>query len=168
MIVEMIMNLRIRTALVTLLSLTFAAGASAQLVQKKALNLESAKKIAAAAEKEAADAKLTMVIAILDDGGNLLYLERMDETQIGSIEVAQQKARSAVSFKRPTKAFEDALAGGRTAILKLPGAMPVEGGLPLIVDGKIVGAIGCSGGTSQQDGVVAKAGVDALMKMVGH
>ena len=162
------MNLRIRTALATLLSLTFAAGASAQLVQKKALNLESAKKIAAAAEKEAADAKLTMVIAILDDGGNLLYLERMDETQIGSIEVAQQKARSAVSFKRPTKAFEDALAGGRTAILKLPGAMPVEGGLPLIVDGKIVGAIGCSGGTSQQDGVVAKAGVDALMKMVGR
>jgi len=168
MIVETTMNMRIRPVLVALISLAFATGASAQLVQKKALNLEIAKQIAAAAEKEAASAKLTMVIAILDDGGNLIYLERMDETQIGSIEVAQQKAHSAVSFKRPTKVFEDAVAGGRTAILKLPGAIPVEGGLPLIADGKIVGAIGCSGGTSQQDGVVAKAGADALMKIAGH
>jgi uncharacterized protein GlcG (DUF336 family) len=140
----------------------------AQLADKKALTLQAAKQIAAAAEKEAAANKLTMVIAILDDGGNLMYLERMDDTQIGSVEVAQQKARSAVAFKRPTKAFEDAVAGGRTAILKLPGAMPVEGGLPLLVDGKIIGAIGCSGGTSQQDGVVAKAGADALAKMSGH
>jgi len=84
------------------------------------------------------------------------------------VEVAQQKARSAVSFKRPTKAFEDALAGGRTAILRLPGALPVEGGVPLVVDGKVIGAIGCSGGTSQQDGVAAKAGADALAKMLGH
>jgi glc operon protein GlcG len=158
----------IRTALVALIVLAFAADARAQLVQKKALNLGIAKQIAAAAEKEAADAKLTMVIAILDDGGNLIYLERMDETQIGSIEVAQQKAHSAVFFKRPTKVFEDAVAGGRTAILRLPGAIPVEGGLPLMADGKIVGAIGCSGGTSQQDGVVAKAGADALMKIVSH
>lgn len=156
------------TAGLVSMSLLFVAGAFAQLATKKALTLEIAKQIAAAAEKEAAGSKLTMVIAILDDGGNLIYLERMDDTQIGSIEVAQQKARSAVSFKRPTKAFEDALAGGRTAILRLSGAVPVEGGLPLIVDGKIVGAIGCSGGTSQQDGVVAKAGVDALAKIVGH
>jgi uncharacterized protein GlcG (DUF336 family) len=156
------------TAGVVSMSLLFVAGAFAQLATKKALTLEIAKQIAAAAEKEAAAGKLTMVIAILDDGGNLIYLERMDETQIGSIEVAQQKARSAVSFKRPTKVFEDAVAGGRTAILKLPGAIPVEGGLPLMVDGKIVGAIGCSGGTSQQDGVVAKAGADALSKMLGH
>jgi glc operon protein GlcG len=159
------MNIWIRTALAALTALAFAVGASAQLAQKKALTLEAAKAIAAAAEKEAASNKLTMVIVILDDGGNLIYLERMDETQIGSIEVAQQKARSAVAFKRPTKVFEDAVAGGRTAILKLAGAIPVEGGLPLIVDGKIVGAIGCSGGTSQQDGVVAKAGADALLKM---
>src|SRR4051794_2136835 len=118
------MNVKIRTTFVALLALSFAAGGSAQLVQKKALNLEIAKQIAAAAEKEAAGAKLTMVIAILDDGGNLIYLERMDETQIGSIVVAQEKAHSAVAFKRPTKAFEDAVVGGRTAILKLPGAMP--------------------------------------------
>ena len=158
-----------RTTLSILIALTLGAGAAtAQLADKKALTLEAAKQIAAAAEKEAAGSKLTMVIAILDDGGNLIYLERMNETQIGSIEVAQQKARSAVSFKRPTKVFEDAVVGGRNAILKLPGAMPVEGGLPLTVDGKIIGAIGCSGGTSQQDGVVAKAGVDALAKMVSH
>lgn len=168
MTVEMTMNVRVRTAIAALISFAFAAGASGQLAQKKALTLEIAKQIAAAAEKEAAGAKLTMVIAILDDGGNLIYLERMDETQIGSIEVAQQKAHSAVPFKRPTKVFEDAVAGGRTAILKLPGAIPVEGGLPLMADGKIVGAIGCSGGTSQQDGVVAKAGADALMKIAGH
>jgi glc operon protein GlcG len=158
-----------RTTLSILIALTFGAGAgTAQLADKKALTLEAAKQIAAAAEKEAAGSKLTMVIAILDDGGNLIYLERMNETQIGSIEVAQQKAHSAVSFKRPTKVFEDAVVGGRNAILKLPGAIPVEGGLPLTVDGKIIGAIGCSGGTSQQDGVVAKAGVDALAKMVSH
>jgi glc operon protein GlcG len=158
-----------RTALSILIALALgAAAATAQLADKKALTLEAAKQIAAAAEKEAASNKLTMVIAILDDGGNLIYLERMDETQIGSIEVAQQKARSAVAFKRPTKAFEDAVAGGRNAILKLPGAIPVEGGIPLTVNGKIIGAIGCSGGSSQQDGVVAKAGADALARMVSH
>src|SRR5437016_4554725 len=93
------MNVQTRTALVALISLTLAASASGQLAQKKSLTLEVAKQIAAAAEKEAAGSKLTMVIAILDDGGNLVYLERMDETQIGSIEVAQQKARSAIFFK---------------------------------------------------------------------
>ena len=92
----------------------------------------------------------------------------MDETQIGSIEVAQQKARSAVAFKRPTKVFEDAVVGGRNAILKLPGAMPVEGGLPLMAGGKLIGAIGCSGGTSPQDGVVAKAGADAMAKIASR
>jgi uncharacterized protein GlcG (DUF336 family) len=150
-------------------SLTLAVGvSSAQLAQKKSLTLDVAKQLAAAAEKEAAGNKWTMVISILDDGGNLIYLERMDDTQIGSIDVSVAKARSAVSFKRPTKVFEDAVAGGRTAILKLPGAIPVEGGLPLMADGKIIGAIGASGGTSPQDGVVAKAGADALAKMLGH
>ena len=136
-----------------------------QLATKKALTLDAAKKLAAAAEAEAAKNKWTMVIAILDDGGNLIYLEKMDDTQIGSITVAQEKARSAVAFKRPTKAFEDALVGGRQAILKLPGAIPVEGGLPLMLDGKVIGAIGVSGGTSQQDGVCAQAAVDLLAKM---
>ena len=122
---------------------------------KHSLTLEGAKQVGEAAAKYAKENGAGPSIAIVDDGGHLLYLQRTDETQIGSIEVAQQKAHSAVAFKRPTKVFEDAVAGGRIAILKLPGAIPVEGGLPLMVDGKIVGSIGCSGGTSQQDGVVA-------------
>src|SRR5712691_6086813 len=130
----------------------------AQTIEKKALSLELAKKIAARAEAEAKKNNWTMVVAVVDDGGNLIYLERMDGTQIGSIEVAVAKARSANNFKRPTKAFEDALAGGRMAVLKLPGAMPLEGGIPVMIEGKVVGAIGVSGGTSPQDGEVAKAG----------
>ena len=150
------------------LSLAAGVASAADLAQKKSLTLEVAKQIAAAAEQEAANNKWTMVISIMDDGGNLLYLERMDETQIGSIEVSMRKARSALAFKRPTKVFEDAVAGGRTVVLSLPGALPVEGGVPIMADGKIIGSIGCSGGTSQQDGLVAKAGVDALPKILGH
>ena len=138
---------------------------AADIATKKALTLAAAKKIAAAAEAEAAKNNWTMVIAILDDGGNLIYLEKMDDTQIGSIEVAQAKARSAVAFKRPTKAFEDALTGGRQAILRLPGAIPVEGGVPLMIDGRLVGAIGVSGASSAQDGQVAAAGAKVLAEM---
>jgi len=140
---------------------------AADLATKKALTLEVAKQLGAAAEKAAAANKWTMVIAILDDGGNLMYLARMDETQLGSIEVAIEKGRSAIMFKRPTKVFEDAVVGGRNALLKLPGAVPVEGGLPITVDGKIIGAIGVSGGTSPQDGEVGKAALDALPKILG-
>ena len=159
-----------QTVLRGLIALALAAGTgpAAELASKKALTLEVAKQIAAAAEKEAAGNKWTMFIAILDDGGNMMYLERMDDTQLGSLDVSIAKARSAIYFKRPTKVFEDAVAGGRTAILKLPGALPVEGGLPLMADGKIIGAIGVSGGTSPQDGVAAKAGADALAKILGH
>jgi glc operon protein GlcG len=136
---------------------------NAQLLTKKALSLELAKKTALAAETEAAKYKWTMVIAIVDDGGNLIYLEKMNGTQIGSIEVAIQKAKTAISFKRPTKVFEDMVqTNGRNVILSLPGATPIEGGLPLIVDGAYIGAIGVSGGKSTEDGVAAKAGVDAL------
>jgi uncharacterized protein GlcG (DUF336 family) len=138
----------------------------AQPATRQALTLEIAKQVAAAASAEATANKWTVVIAILDEGGNLMYLERADDTQIGSIQVAQEKARSAVAFKRPTKVFEEAVAGGRTAILKLPGAMPVEGGLPLMLNGRVAGAIGVSGVTSQQDGIIAKAGADALAKIV--
>ena len=157
-----------KTLLTALLGLSITLTApAADLATKKALTLEVAKQLGAVAEKAAAANKWTMVIAILDDGGNLMYLERMDETQIGSIEVAIQKGRSAVTFKRPTKVFEDAVAGGRTALLRLPGAVPVEGGLPITVDGKIIGAIGVSGGTSPQDGEVGKAALDALPKILG-
>jgi glc operon protein GlcG len=146
-----------------------AAIASAQLMDKKGLTLEAAKKVAAAAEEEALKNKWTVVIAIVDDGGALIYLQRLDETQIGSIEVAIQKAKTAVSFKRPTKALEDAvITGGRTVVLSLPGALPIEGGLPLTVEGKLIGAIGVSGVTAQQDGQIAKAGMDALAKVLGR
>jgi len=135
----------------------------AQLATKKALTLDGAKKLAAVAEAEAARNKWTMVIAIVDDGGNLIYLEKMDGTQLGSIDVAQVKAKTALRFKRPTKAFEDAvMKDGRSVIMTLPDVIAIEGGLPLIVDGVPVGAIGVSGMASAQDGVVAKAGADAL------
>lgn len=145
-----------------------ATALAAELATKKALTLEVAKQIAAASEAEATKNKWNVVIAIVDDGGHLIYLQRLDETQIGSVEVATQKAQTAIAFKRPSKAMEDAVSGGRTVLLKLPGALPVEGGLPITVDGKIIGAIGVSGVTSQQDGQIAKAGVDALPKILGR
>lgn len=126
------------------------------------INLETARKVAAAAAAEGRKNGWTVAVAIVDTGGDLVYFERMDDTQVASSHVAQEKARTAVRFKRPSKFFEEALLGGRIAVLGLPGATPLEGGIPLLVDGKIVGAIGVSGVTSQQDGVCAQAGVDAL------
>jgi glc operon protein GlcG len=130
------------------------------------ITLEQAKKTAAAAEAEARKNNWAVVIAILDSGGHLVFLQRLDNTQFASVEIAQQKAFSAVAFRRPTKVFQDNLAGGGEGfrILRLEGATPVEGGLPIIVDGKIIGAIGVSGVTSQQDNQIAKAGADALAK----
>src|SRR5215813_4545665 len=128
------------------------------------ISLESAKKAASPALAEARKNNWTMAVAIVDTGGTLVYFERLDNTQAGSAQVAINKARSAVQFKRPTKAFQDALAAGGEVlrILRLEGAVPVEGGIPLVVEGKIVGAIGVSGGTSAQDNQCAKAGADAL------
>lgn len=140
--------------------------ALAELPTKPVLTLEVAKKLAAAAEAEAVQNKWNVVIAIVDDGGNLVYLQRLDGTQTGSIDVALHKAKTAVHFKRPTKALEDAVTGGRTVVLAL-GAMPIEGGLPLLVDDKLIGAIGVSGVTAPQDGQVAKAGADTLPKLLG-
>jgi glc operon protein GlcG len=132
------------------------------LPERKKLTLEAARRIASAAEAEALRHEFTMCIAIVDDGGHLLCFERMDDTQLGSIEVAIAKARSALMFKRPTKALEDRLTGGWTPTLGLPGMVPVEGGLPLIVDDEIIGAIGISGGSAQQDGQIAAAGLAIL------
>ncbi|MFN3324738.1 MAG: GlcG/HbpS family heme-binding protein [Bryobacteraceae bacterium] len=142
-----------------------AMAVSAQLATRRSLTLEAAKQIAAAAEAEARKNQWNVVIAIVDEGGNLVYLQKMDDTQTGSIEVAQRKARSAALFRRPTKVFEDGLAGGRHAILSLPGAMPVEGGIPITVDGKVIGGIGVSGVTSQQDAQIATAGLRVVEKM---
>ncbi|MEK6664561.1 MAG: heme-binding protein [Pseudomonadota bacterium] len=132
------------------------------MLTKHTLTLEAAKQIGAAAEKFARKKGWNVVIAIVDDGGHLIYLARMDGTQIGSIDVAQAKARTALAFKRPTKIWSEALNGGRMQILGLPGATPIEGGLPLIVKGEFLGAIGVSGVTSEQDGEIAQAGVAAL------
>ena len=141
--------------------LLFTLNAGAQLADKKALTLEAAKKIATAAEAEAKKNNWNVVIAIVDDGGHLVYLQRIDGTQTGSIDVAIKKAQTAISFKRPTKVFEDAVAGGRQVILPLPGAMPIEGGVPITVGGQSIGAIGVSGDKSTEDGQIAKAGADA-------
>jgi len=143
------------------LAIAGAAGA-AKLATKHALTLEIAKQMSAAAEAEAVKNNWNMVIAVVDDGGLLMHLIRRDGTQIGSIQVAQDKARSAIAFRRPTKALEDAVAGGRNAILALSGATPIEGGIPIVIDGEMVGAIGASGGTSAQDAQVAQAGINAL------
>lgn len=143
------------------LGIVGAAG-SAELATKRALTLEVAKELSAAAEAEAVKNNWNVVIAIVDDGGRLMHLVRRDGTQYGSIEVAQDKARTAIAFRRPTKAFEDVVAGGRTAILGLNGATPIEGGLPIVVEGEMIGAIGVSGVQSSQDAQVAQAGINAL------
>jgi glc operon protein GlcG len=124
---------------------------------------EAAKKVMAAAEAEALKNNWSMAIAILDSTGHIVMLHRFDNTQYGSIAVAEDKARSALDYRRPTKVFEDLVAQGGIGLrtLALRGASPLEGGIPIVVDGKIVGAIGVSGATSAQDGQVAKAGVDA-------
>lgn len=155
---------RIGTVLAVAALLMAPMLASAQLSDKKVLTLEAAKKVATAAEAEARRINLAEVIAIVDDGGHLVYLERMDETQTGSVRAAIDKARSAAAYKRPTKVWSDALAAGRQAVLGLHGAVPLEGGIPLMAGGKMIGAIGASGGTSPQDEQVAKAGADALPK----
>lgn len=130
------------------------------------ITLEEAKKPAAAALAEAAKNKWTMAVAIVDISGNLVYYEKMDNTQFASANVAIDKARSAVLYKRPTKAMQDALAAGGEGlrILRLRDASPVEGGIPLLVDGKIVGAIGVSGDTSAHDGICATAGAAVVNK----
>jgi glc operon protein GlcG len=128
------------------------------------ISLENARKAAAPALAEAAKNNWTVAVAIVDPAGNLVYYEKMDNTQLGSANVAIDKARSAALFKRPTKAFQDALAAGGDSvrILRLQGAVPIEGGIPLVADGKIVGAIGVSGATSAQDAQCAKAGADTV------
>ena len=129
-----------------------------------AITLDDAKKAAAPALAEARKNTWAMAVAIVDPAGNLVYFEKMDGTQTGSVAVSIAKARSAALFKRPTKAFQDALAAGGDGLrfLKLENAVPVEGGVPLVMDGKIVGAIGLSGGASQQDGQCAQAGANAV------
>jgi len=136
--------------------------ANAQLADKKVLTLDAAKKIAVAAEAEARKNNWNVVIAVVDDGGHLIYLQRIDGTQTGSIDVAIGKARTSAAFKRPTKVFDE-LAKTRPSITSIsPNAVLLEGGVPVMVGGQMVGAVGVSGVTSQQDAQIAEAGIAAL------
>jgi uncharacterized protein GlcG (DUF336 family) len=128
------------------------------------ISLDEAKKVAAPALAEARKNNWTMAVAIVDTAGHLVYYEKMDHTQLGSANFCIAKARSAVLFKRPTKAFQDALAAGGAGarVLRVEGAVPVEGGIPLVQEGKIIGAIGVSGDASEHDSQCAKAGADII------
>jgi glc operon protein GlcG len=144
-----------------------AATASAQVPQYGAnVNHEQARKALAAAVAEARKMNLPMAVAVVDNAGQLVAFERMDNTQTGSIAVSQDKAQSAAMFRRPTKVFQDIVAGGGAGlrILTLRGANAVEGGLPIVIDGKIAGGLGVSGGSSDEDSMVAKAGIAGLAK----
>lgn len=147
---------------VAILILTATAGTSlADLPTKKVLTLAVAKRIAEAAEAEAYKRGSTIVIVVVDEGGHLLVLERLDDTQVASVEVGIGKARTAAIFRRPSKVFEDQVREGRVAALALPGATPLQGGIPIIFEGKVIGAIGVSGNTHQEDEDIAKVGAAA-------
>jgi glc operon protein GlcG len=156
----------VKTVVVAVILLCGLAIARAQMPNPYgvAVSLENARKAAAPALAEAEKNHWNMAVAIVDTGGNLVYYEKMDNTQLASAKVAIENAQCAAMFKRPTKAFQDTLAAGGDGlrVLSLKGVVASEGGIPLVMDGKIVGAIGVSGGTSPQDGQCAKAGADVL------
>src|SRR5215475_3118131 len=150
------------TLLTVAVLLLLPIAAKPELPVKKVLTLDAAKKIAAAAEAEAKKRGATVVIVVVDDGGHLLLLERLDDTQVASVEVGIGKARTAAIFRRPSKVFEDQVRDGGVAALSLPGSTPLQGGLPILYEGKVVGAIGVSGNTPQEDEDIAAAGANAL------
>src|SRR5215472_11487514 len=165
------MSIRISKILIVLTLAFCALGMEAQMLPNPygpPISVENAKKAAAAALAEAVKNHWVMAVAVVDPSGNLVYYEKTDNTQIGSADVAIDKARSAARFKRPTKAFQDALAQGGIGlrVLGLPGAIPVEGGVPIVVEGKdgkmVIGAIGVSGDTSEHDGQCATAGAAVI------
>ena len=146
--------------LILALSLSAATALQAELPTKKVLTLGLAKRLVAAAEAEAKKRGATVVLAVVDDGGQLILLERLDDTQVASVEVAIGKARKAAIFRRPSKEFEDQVKNGRVAALALPGATPLQGGIPISVEGKVTGAIGASGNSPQEDEEIALAGAN--------
>jgi len=141
--------------------LTLAFAASAQLIDKKAMTLEAAQKIAAAALVEARANNWNVIIAVVDDGGHLITLNRMETAQYGSIDVAIAKAKTAAAFRRPTKLFED-MAKSRPTLATIANASLLEGGVPIIHNGQVIGAVGISGATAQQDTQVAETGINSL------
>jgi glc operon protein GlcG len=126
------------------------------------ITLDAAKNMAAAGEAEARKNGWNVAIAVVDAGGGLILFHKLDDTQPGSIAVAQGKARAAALFKRPSKAMEEAISGGKQAFLTIEGIVPMQGGLPVVVDGKVIGAVGVSGVTSAQDEQVAQAALGGL------
>jgi glc operon protein GlcG len=155
-----------RILLVLMAVAAWAVVAQAQLPTKQVLTLDTAKKIAAAAEAEAKKRGATVVIAVVDDGGYLLVLERLDDAQVASVDVGIAKARTSAIFRRPSRVFEDQVKNGRIAALALPGAVALQGGVPIIVDGKVIGAIGVSGNSPQEDEDIAKAGADSAIAVI--
>lgn len=140
-----------------------AAPSPEQLPTKRVLTLEAARRIAAAAEAEARRNNWNIAVAVVDDGGNLVLFHRLDDTKLIAIDIAVRKARTAVFFQGETKSLEEEVTkGGRTALLPIEGFMPLEGGVPIISDGKVIGAVGVSGMSGQQDAQCAQAGVKAL------
>lgn len=144
------------------LFLLLASMAGAQTLDKKVLSLEAAKKIAAAAEVAAREKGVGVVIAVVDDGGHLILLHRLDDTQVASVNVGIGKARTAAIYRRPSKDFEDQICAGRVAALALADSTPLQGGVPIKLDGKVIGAVGVSGDTPQVDEGIAIAGANAF------
>jgi glc operon protein GlcG len=132
--------------------------AQAQLAEKTTLTLDGAKRIVAAAEQKAKAEGARVVIAVVDEAGTLLLLERLDDTQVASVHVGTDKARTAAIYRRPSKVFEDQVKNGRVSALALHGAVALQGGIPIVVEGKVIGAIGVSGETPGQDEEIALAG----------
>ena len=158
-----------RLALQAALALALTLCLSTAMAQQRppygtAINLETAKKVAAAAVAEAKKNNWNVCVAVVDNHGMLVYYEMADDTQTASAVVCIEKAKTSATYRRPSKEFEDNIAGGRVAVLGLPGVTPIDGGLPLVAGGKMVGAIGVSGVNSSQDAQVAKAGADTLPK----
>ncbi len=144
------------------LAFTVVTGASAQTLDKKVLSFEAAVKIAAAAEAAARAKGVGVLIAIVDDGGHLILLHRVNDTQVASVNVGIGKARTAAIYRRPSKVFEDQIKSGRVAALALADSTPLQGGVPITLDGKVIGAIGVSGDTPQVDEEIAIAGAGAF------
>lgn len=146
---------------IALLTLFAVPAAQAELPDKKVLTLDVAKKITTAAEAEAMRRNATVVIVVVDDGGHVLVLHRLDDTQIASVDVGIGKARTAAIFRRPSAVFEEQIKNGRVAALALPGVTPLQGGIPTTYRGKVIGAIGVSGNAPQEDEDIAKAGAES-------
>lgn len=144
-----------------------AALSGAELATKKALTLDAARELAAAAEKFALGKNWKVAIAVVDEAGNLVYFQRMDGSPLSAVEISQRKARTAAVYGRPSKMFNERIAKGENGVVALPGILPFEGGLPIVVDGQMVGAVGVSGVVSHEDAQIGQAGIDTLLKSLG-